>query len=104
MMRHLKRCLILMPLLAATLGIEGCAARYVGVYATIPPPPIYVETYGPASGVGFTWIQGYWGWSNDAYVWTPGRWGRIPAGRHRWEPGRWVPRNNRYYWRDGRWR
>jgi hypothetical protein len=64
---------ILIGLIAATLGIAGCAVRYVGVYATIPPPPFRVETYGPVPGIGFVWIQGYWGWRNDAYVWIPGR-------------------------------
>ena len=101
---HLLKRSILIGLMAATLGVEGCAVRYSGVYATIPPPAIQVETYGPAPGQGFIWIQGYWGWTNNAYVWVPGRWDRIPPGRHRWEPGHWVRHDNRYYWRDGRWR
>jgi WXXGXW repeat (2 copies) len=104
MRKHFMRRSILTGLIAATLGIAGCAARYVGVYATIPPPPIHAESYGPAPGPGFIWIQGYWGWSSNAYVWVPGQWDRIPPGRHRWEVGRWVRRGNRYYWRDGRWR
>ncbi len=58
---HLVTRSIPIGLIAATLGIEGYAARYVGVFATIPSPPIRVETYGPAPGQGFIWIQGYWG-------------------------------------------
>jgi hypothetical protein len=104
MTTYLMRRSILIGLIAATLGIEGCAARYVGVYATIPPPPIRVETYGPAPELGFIWIQGYWAWRSNAYDWVPGQWERIPSGRHRWEDGRWVRRGNRYYRRDGRWR
>jgi hypothetical protein len=95
---------VLAGLIAATLGIESCAGTFVGVYATMPPPPIRVETYGPAPGPGFLWIRGYWVWRTGAYVWIPGRWERIPPGRRRWEDGRWARRGDRYYWRDGRWR
>jgi hypothetical protein len=80
---HLVTRSISIGLIAATLGIAGYAVRYVGVFATIPPPPIRVEKYGPAPGQGFIWIQGYWGWSSNANVWVPGRWDRIPSGRRR---------------------
>jgi hypothetical protein len=101
---HLFTRAILIGLIGATLGVEGCAVRYAGVSATTAPPPVRVESYGPAPEQGFIWIQGYWGWSNNGYVWVPGRWERIPPGRHRWVPGHWVRHGNRYYWRDGRWR
>jgi hypothetical protein len=93
---------ILIALFAATLA--GCSGRYVGVYASIPPPPIRVEASVQGPGRGFTWIRGYWAWGGGTYGWVPGRWERIPQGRRRWEEGRWQRRGDRYYWRDGRWR
>ncbi len=95
---------VLMGLMVATLAMGGCGGGYVGVYATTPPPPLPVETYGPVPGPGFIWINGYWGWSGGAYTWIPGRWERPPHGRHHWEAGRWEHRGNHYRWREGRWR
>ena len=88
--------------LVAALTLGGCVAR-VGVYARYAPPPIRVETYGPAPGPGYAWINGYWGWRTNNYYWNTGRWERAPRGR-RWEDGRWEHRSNGYGWRDGRWR
>lgn len=100
----------LIAVIVAAFGLGGCAARGgvrgggVGIYATVPPPPLRVESYGRAPGPGYGYIQGYWGWQGGNHAWVPGRWERIPPGRRRWEPGRWTRNGNRYYWRDGRWR
>jgi YXWGXW repeat-containing protein len=88
----------------AVVSLTGCAGGYVGVYATNAPPPIRVETYGPAPGPDFVWITGYWAYRSNAYVWVPGRWDRPPRGRRHWEDGRWEQHGDRYRWRDGRWR
>lgn len=95
---------ILLAAMAVILGLTGCGARRVGIYATVAPPPLRVEAYGPSPGPGHLWIRGYWGWNNGGHVWVPGRWDRIPSGRRRWNDGAWVRRGNRYHWRDGRWR
>ena len=95
---------ILSSLVGASLAAVGCGPSYVGVYARTAPPPIRVETYGPAPGAGYIWINGYWGYRGNNYYWVPGRWDRPPRGRRRWEEGRWERRGDRYYWRDGRWR
>ena len=86
------------------LSLAGCAGGSYAYYATTPPPPIRVESRGVAPGVGFVWIDGYWGYRSGAYVWVPGRWDRPPRPRARWVPGRWEARRGRYYYRDGRWR
>ena len=43
---------MLFGLMAATLTAVGCGRGYVGVYARTAPPPLLVETYGPAPGPG----------------------------------------------------
>ena len=95
---------MLFGLVAATLTAVGCGRGYVGVYARTAPPPVRVETYGPAPGPGDIWINGYWGYRTNSYVWIPGRWDRPPRGLRRWEDGRWERRGDRYRWQDGRWR
>jgi hypothetical protein len=95
---------MLFGLVAATLTAVGCGRGYVGVYARTAPPPVRVETYGPAPSPGDIWINGYWGYGTNSYVWIPGRWDRPPRGRRRWEDGRWERHGDRYRWYDGRWR
>lgn len=85
------------------LSLAGCAGGYA-YYASMPPPPLRAEVRGVAPGVGFVWIDGYWGYSGGRYAWVPGYWGRPPRGRSRWEPGRWETRRGRYQYRQGRWR
>lgn len=103
--------LMTLVLLAASVVVAphmvGCAGGYASyTYATIPPPPLRVETYGPPPGVGYAWIQGYWGYSGNSYVWVPGRWDRPPRGRREWRPGRWERDRdrNRDRWNEGQWR
>ena len=96
--------LAVIALTAASLTAIGCAGGYVGVYARTAPPPVRVETYGPAPGAGYVWVNGYWGYRNNNYAWVAGRWDRPPRGRRRWEDGRWEHRGNSYRWREGRWR
>ena len=76
-------------LLAGSLIATGCVGGYVSYEARIPPPPLRVETYGPAPG---------------HYVWQVGRWEQPPRGRRQWEDGRWERHGDRYRWREGRWR
>ena len=52
MTRHLLKRVILKGLMAATLGVEGCAIRYAGVYATAPPPPSVWKRMGPRPDPG----------------------------------------------------
>ena len=91
-------------ILAAALFASGCGPGYVGIYARTAPPPIRVETRGSAPGLGFVWINGYWGYQGNSYQWVPGRWERPPRGRGHWEDGRWERGGDGYRWRDGRWR
>ena len=82
----------------------GCAEGRVGIYASAPPPPVRVESFGPSPGPGYVYLKGYWGYNGGRYNWVPGRWDRPPAGRRHWEDGRWEKHGNRYEYREGRWR
>ena len=109
MRRWTKNKLAAFALLAtsvfATLAMDGCAGGYASyTYATVPPPPIRVETYGPVPGPGYIWIQGYWGYRDNGYFWVPGRWNRPPLGRHEWRPGYWEDQGGRHRWHEGQWR
>lgn len=101
-MKNMIKAGIATGVLFTLLTLDGCAAR-VGVYARVAPPPVRYETYGPAPGPGYVWINGYWGWRANNYYWMGGRWDRAPQGRRRWEDGRWEHRGGGYVWRDGRW-
>lgn len=93
-----------MAVILGGLSLAGCAGGGYAFYATAPPPAIRVEQRGVAPGVGFVWIDGYWGYSGGRYAWVPGRWDRPPRGHSRWEAGRWERRHGRYEYREGRWR
>ena len=96
---------MLLGVMGGVLTAVGCGGPgYLGIYARTAPPPIRVESYGPAPGPGYVWINGYWGYRGNDYVWNAGRWERPPRGRRRWEDGRWEHRGNRYVWHEGRWR
>ena len=97
----MKRSLLVLTL--TSFSMIGCAGG-AAYYATVPPPPIRVERYGPAPGVGFVWINGYWGWRGNAYAWVPGYWGRPPHPRAVWVEPRWERYGGRYRFHEGRWR
>jgi hypothetical protein len=96
----MKRSLLIVCFAAMTMA--GCSA---GVYyATVPPPAVRVEAFGPAPGPGYVWINGYWGWGGSAYAWVPGRYVRPPRARAVWVAPRWESRGGRYRFHEGRWR
>jgi len=95
---------VLAGIFSSLLVLAGCAGGRVSFYARTAPPPIRVESYGPAPGPNYVWVQGYWGYRGDNYVWVPGRWDRPPKGHSHWESGRWEHHGDRYVWHDGRWR
>jgi len=87
------------------LVLSGCGHGSVStVYVRTPPPPPLAETVVVSPGSGYYWVQGYQSWNGARYVWIPGHYEHIPAGRHRWVPGHWRHNGHGYYWVDGRWR
>ncbi|MGA2695440.1 MAG: hypothetical protein ABSE92_05240 [Terriglobales bacterium] len=87
------------------LILSGCEHGSVSVvYVRTPPPPPLVETVVVSPGPGYYWVQGYQSWNGARYVWVPGHYEHVPAGRHRWIPGHWAHNGRGYYWVDGHWR
>lgn len=93
----------LFTLILAGISLTGCAGGYA-YYANVPPPAVRVETFGPAPGPDYVWINGYWGYRGGGYVWTPGRYERRPRRRSVWVEGRWERHGNRWAYRQGHWR
>jgi hypothetical protein len=97
----MKRFLLVVAFAATSM--VGCASGAV-YYSNVPPPPVRVETYGPAPGPGFVWIGGYWGWRANTHVWVPGYWGRPPRPHAVWVSPYWEHSGARYRFHEGRWR
>ena len=98
----MKRTFLTAALLSL-MTLTACTG-VVTYRASTPPPPLRVETYGPAPGPGFFWINGYWGWGNGGYAWVPGRWAARPRPRAVWVEPRWERQGRYYRMREGRWR
>ena len=69
-----------LSLVAALLSVSLAAPAFsqVGVYIGTPPPPLRYEVPPPAPGPDFAWVDGFWNWGGNRYVWVPGRWDRRP--------------------------
>lgn len=98
----MKKTAIILAISA--LSMIGCAGGGAVYYANTPPPPVRVEAYGVAPGVGYVWVPGYWGWRSNSYVWIGGSWARPPRSGARWDAPRWDRYNGRYRFHEGRWR
>jgi hypothetical protein len=94
-----------LPLSVGLITLVGCGEGFgVSYYASTPPPPVRVETFGPAPGADYVWINGYWGWNSGAYAWVPGRWEHRPHPRSVWIAPRWEKRGDRYRFHEGHWK
>jgi hypothetical protein len=98
-----RRNWLALPILALGLG-TACAARTGVVVRVGPPAPRAVGVIGVAPGPRHAWVDGYWAWRGNRYVWIPGRWRKIPRGRSAWVPGYWTPRGGGWVWIEGYWR
>ena len=78
-----------MSRMAAMAGVAcACtlpAVSQVGIYIGRTPPPLRYEVPPPTPGPDYLWNEGYWNWSNNQYVWVPGRWARPPYAGAYWE-------------------
>jgi WXXGXW repeat (2 copies) len=57
----------------------------------------------PISYYDPVWINGYWGWSGNDWVWVPGRWAQRPRRDVVWNDSRYYVSDGRRYWRSGYW-
>jgi len=85
--------------LLLSLTLAGCVA----VVRTRPPSPrVGHRTEAPFAGA--VWIEGYWQFQRNDWVWMEGRWARQPWPDAYWEPGLWIESRGGWKWRDGKWR
>ena len=76
----------------------------VQVVTQIPATPAFPqETQTVSPGADFVWVSGYYNWTGDRHVWTPGNWVRVPRPEAVWVSGRWVPDGGGYTWVAGHW-
>jgi hypothetical protein len=94
----------MLALAFATVALIGCGGGGGYYYASTPPPPLRYESIGVAPGPGYVWLNGYWGWRGNRYVWVPGYYARPPRHRAVWVEPRWERYNGRYRFREGHWR
>jgi hypothetical protein len=66
------------------------------------PPAPRVEYAPPMPGAGYAWVPGHWAW-RGSWVWAPGGWKPIPAGRRQWVAGAWVTQGAQSRWQPGYW-
>jgi hypothetical protein len=69
-------------------------------YRRHAPPAVRVERWAPRRG--FVWVNGYWDWQGDNYVWVGGHYERERRGQ-RWRDRRWEDRNGEWVSVDGGW-
>src|SRR5208282_2184107 len=87
--------MLLPHILFAVLTMAACGGGVV-YYANVPPPPLRAEAFGVATGPGYVWINGYWGWSGGAHVWVAGRWALPPRPHAVWVAPYWERQGARY--------
>src|SRR5712671_465650 len=95
---------LLTGLCVASLGVmalPSAADADVGIYLTVPPPPVRVERV-PAPRPGYIWAPGYWDVRYHRHYWRSGHWERERRGYYYREPS-WVQRENRWELQRGRW-
>jgi hypothetical protein len=67
-----------------------------------PPPAMRVDVRPAQPSPNHVWINGYWRWTNNQHVWSPGRWEMGRPG-HVWIDSHWVHENGQWAFYDGRW-
>jgi hypothetical protein len=87
---------------AGLLGLATAAWAEV-VVKMAPPAPQSMAVVGSAPGPKYVWIDGYYRWSGNRYVWVSGKWIVPPRAGAIWIAARWVPRDGSYVFIAGRW-
>ena len=81
------------------------------------PPQKKFEQRGAPPAWNFVWVDGYWNWENDAWVWHEGKYiqtiqdrppiknhdfrGMPPSKDHIWIPGSWALDEGDWTWQKG---
>jgi WXXGXW repeat (2 copies) len=87
---------------AATAPPAGGYADDPSIVVNGAPPPPRPELASPTPGAGYAWVSGHWAW-RGSWVWAPGSWKPIPAGRRQWVAGAWIAQGTQSRWQPGYW-
>jgi hypothetical protein len=87
--------------LAAALAIPTVAQ--VGIYIGHAPPPLREEVRPAMPGVGYAWVDGYWGWQGNRYVWINGRWDHPPYEGGVWNHPHYDHYRQGWQYHEGHW-
>jgi hypothetical protein len=86
----------------ATAPSAGGYADDPAIVVNGAPPPPRPELATPTPGAGYAWVSGHWVW-RGSWVWAPGGWKPIPAGRRQWVAGAWIAQGAQSRWQPGYW-
>src|SRR5258705_212503 len=67
------------------------------------PPATRPEPVGVAPDTSHVWIQGYWMYHNNRWVWIAGHWEVRPRVNALWMPGHWDHTARGWVWTAGHW-
>ena len=68
-----------------------------------PPSQPMDDDRGTQPGANYSWVYGYWWWSNNQYVWVPGYWAIPPNPEYIYIPGYWTHQNGLWVYAQGGW-
>jgi hypothetical protein len=91
-------------ILAGALALSACdhTTLYAGVNVG-PPPPMFWGPVGVPPGPGWVWIDGFYTWGGNNWMWQPGRWARPPHPGWVWRRPTYVRTRNGFRMHQGRW-
>lgn len=90
--------------LAGALALSACEhAHYFAGVSVGPPPPVAFGPVGSAPSPGWVWMDGYYTWGGNRWVWRPGRWVRPPHPGYVWRKPTYERYRNGYRMYPGHW-
>jgi hypothetical protein len=75
---------------------------HIRIATDAPPRPRY-ERRPPRPYGDVVWINGYWDWEGDQWVWMSGRWERPIDRRHRWIKPRYLREGRVWRYEPAHW-
>lgn len=115
---NMLRTIPLIALCVATAGLLGCNVHVSGhdrpppvyvepqpsyVVVQQAPPPMIVERQPPRPSASYVWIDGYWNWDGQRYVWEPGHYVVPPQPNVVWIAPRYDREPHGYRYAPGQW-
>ena len=84
-------------------GVPVYQPREYVVDNDVPAVRYEQRTVAPVSYSDPVWVNGYYGWGGNDWVWVPGRWVQRPRRDLVWNDPRYYASDGRRYWRSGYW-